>query len=94
MFTETDKKLLFEMGKSSRDILQIERAFNKTNFTLFWERSGKNYSISAAKASEILGRAVFLSGLARSTFHWSAVRLVPEQEGKMVYFDSSEFFRS
>lgn len=47
--------------------------------------------ITAEKAREILGNVKFLSGLNRSTFHWSSERT--NNNGEKVCFDSSHCWR-
>ena len=48
--------------------------------------------ISAEKASKLLGREAYLSGLSRSAFHWSASRDIGDS-GNTVSFDSSSLFQ-
>lgn len=81
----SDKNFLSEIGYSEFDCKQIERASGKTCYEY------ENKRIGQKRAIELLGRENYLSGLARSAFHWSATRETPE--GNFVSFDSSRFFR-
>lgn len=82
---EEDKNYLKDLGFLEKDIVQIEEAIGKTTYTL------EQKKISSKCAIEILGRKVFLSGIGRSAFHWSAVR--EAEDGRTVYFDSSRLFK-
>lgn len=86
--TEEDKLYLAELGYDAADCRQIESA-SACKMTVY---KYKERRISQERAIELLGRADFLSGLARSAFHWSAVR--ETGDGELVMFDSSVFFRS
>jgi len=46
--------------------------------------------ISREDAIKILGMETYLSGIARSAFHWSACR--ENEKGDIVSFDSSKLF--
>ena len=90
--TNEDKKLLKNWGYPDEDLTQIERATTKTKYEL--ARTSFNTSenkISTDEAIEILGRKEYLSGIARSAFHWSACR--QNEKGQTVYFNSSKLFR-
>ena len=82
--TSEDKKVLKGNGYSNEDMIQIEKATTKTAYEFNGEK------ISQKKALEILGRREYLSGIARSSFHWSSVR--NNDDGEKVYFDSSRLF--
>lgn len=82
--SEQDKKYLMHIGYQEKGFGQIEEAIKKTVYT----SNGKK--ISAKRASGLLGRETFLSGLSRSAFHWSSIR---ESENVQVFFDSSRLFR-
>ncbi len=81
-----DKELLRSWGYEDRDFRQIEEALrgDKTAYML------DNRRISRKRAIELLGMCDFLSGIARSAFHWSAAR--ETADGKVVYFDSRNLF--
>lgn len=85
---ESDKKLLKKWGVQEKDFPQIEEAFqkSKTKYEL------GSVPISRDKAIQVLGRERYLSGIARSAFHFTAAREVP-MSGEVVYFDSSALFR-
>ena len=82
--TSEDKKILKNWGYKSSDFKQIERATSKTEYELNDEK------ITLTEALEVLGREEYLSGIARSAFHWSACR--ENEKGQTVYFNSSKLF--
>ena len=86
--TKEDKKLLKGCGVEEEDFDQIERATKKTVYELK-DKDGTR-EITQEEALRILGREEFLSGISRSSFHYSAVR---ENGGKRIYFDSSKLFK-
>lgn len=92
--TEEDKTCLRSLEVPETDWPQIEAVAGKTVY-YYAERGqallNRGQRISRAKAVELLGRAWFLSGLARSAFHWTAIRYT--SDGDKIFFDSSEFFR-
>ena len=83
-----DKNLLLSWGHEERDLPQIEEALraDKTTYQL-----GSKF-ISRQKAIELLGMRTFLSGIARSAFHWSAARETAGG-GEVIHFDSSRLFK-
>lgn len=85
--TAKDRKFLLSWGYEERDFQQIERATRKSNtsYTL-----GVT-PIDREEAIQLLGRENYLSGIARSAFHSSAVR--ETDDGRTVYFDSSRLFK-
>ena len=83
--TAEDKNTLKRWGCSAKDFKQIDMAIRKTEFTVDGER------ITLSEVSEILGRETFLSGIVRSSFHWTCVR--ENEHGVKVFFDSSALFR-
>lgn len=88
--TNEDKTLLLDWGYTEEDFAQIEEAFqkNKTKYKL------GSTSISRDEALRLLGRRQYLSGIARSAFHYTAAREVPmSMSGEVVYFDSSKLFQ-
>lgn len=92
--TNEDRSLLLEWGHLHEDFDQIERAFGKTKTTYEQFVEGDKNSekkITREEALELLGREVYLSGISRSAFHWSAVRT--NEQGQSVYFDSSKLFQ-
>lgn len=89
--TKSDKELLAFWGFREKDFPQIEEAMkkSKTKYTL-----GAT-PISREKAIALLGRDMYLSGISRSAFHFSAAREVPSKSvvSKIVYFDSSRLLK-
>jgi hypothetical protein len=83
--TKDDKNMLREWGYVENDFPQIEKATRKTVYT-----TAGDVKISLQKAIELLGRKKYLSGIARSSFHMSAIR--EYENGKYIYFDSSDLF--
>ena len=85
--TNEDKALLLDWGYTEKDFAQIEEAFkkSKTTYTLGSQR------IVREKAIAVLGRRNYLSGIARSAFHYTAAR--ETADGQFVYFDSSKLFK-
>lgn len=62
--TDSDKECLKAWGYPEQDMKQIEEAMRKTVYKINHKRR-----ISAEKASKLLGRENYLSGLSRSAFH-------------------------
>lgn len=85
--TESDKQILKNWGYSDKDVSQIEEATGKTIYRL-----NNAKKISAKKAIELLGRKVFLSGISRSSFHFTAARNIGSTDNA-VSFDSSALFK-
>jgi len=106
--TNEDKKQLKENGYTENDFPQIERAMqkSKTTYEAFDIKTEKSEKISREQAIKILGRDVWLSGISRSAFHWTAVRdnmrgyfkpksadyVVTQEPTHTVHFDSSKLF--
>lgn len=84
--TKEDKEMLKSFGFFEEDLDQIELA-TSSRYTKY-ELDNKN--ISRDEVISLLGREVYLSGIARSAFHWSALRTT--EDGKEIYFDSSNLF--
>jgi len=85
--TLTDKSILSEIGHRKEDFEQIELATSK-RYTKY-ELDDK--PISLEEVLRLMDRKEYLSGIARSAFHWSAVRNT--LDGRTVYFDSSNLFK-
>ena len=85
--TKEDKMQLMEWGYKECGLPQIEEATcgNRTTYIM-----GQT-SISKEEAIRVLGRREYLSGIARSAFHCSAVRA--GADGQTVLFDSSRLFQ-
>lgn len=84
--TKKDKAFLRCIGYKDKDFLQIMYAAGKTDYQC------EGRKISRKQAVDLLGCQSFLSGLARSAFHWSACRVA--EDGSIVLFDSSRWFNS
>ena len=107
--TSEDKEYLKANGCPESDFPQIERAMqkSKTKYKAVYLNTGKSEVISREKAIELLGRDVWLSGLSRSAFHWTASRdnmrgyfkpgtahyVVTQESTCNVFFDSSNLFK-
>ena len=99
--SDSDIEYLKKCGYSGEDIVQIERALNRTKYTvapvetfgtpqkIIIGDESEDKVISAEEARKILGDETFLSGLSRSAFHWTSGRY-NANETKYVSFDSSE----
>ena len=83
--SEQDVEILKMFNYSNSDIIQIDKAVTKTRYTL------DNKRISHKEARVILGDVKFLSGIARSAFHFTAVRETNDK--KLILFDSSRLFK-
>jgi len=89
---KVDRAYLETCGFSEKDFPQIEAAGRRTKYSLSSAANGWTYQkITAKDAEKVLGRRLFVSGLSRSAFHWSAVRMA--DNGDKVFFDSSSMFR-
>ena len=86
--TKKQKSIILDFGYPQEDLKYIEEALPFTDFELLIERQNDK-KISLKKAKEILGETNFLSGIARSTFHYSAVR--EAENGHKIYFNSSRY---
>lgn len=89
--TPEDIKFLLNKGYLQEDIPQIQKAISRSSYSLYNENTDEEKFISASEALDILGRKEFLSGIARSAFHWSSCRRT--SKGDAIYFDSSALFR-
>lgn len=87
--TSEDKTLLRQWGYDDKDFPQIELAMQAhcTKYKL------RNKVISHEQALDLLGRRKYLSGIARSAFHFTAARTIGEsEESGVIQFDSSRLF--
>lgn len=85
--TTEDKRRLVEWGYAESDMPQIEEAMQKNKTTY----KAEGARISREEAIATLGRLEYLSGIARSAFHFSAART--GNDGRVVIFNSSRLFR-
>lgn len=86
--TETERIFLKKRGYSDKDFSQIEMAIDISEYHLY-NNQEKSVSITSEKAIKLLGKEEFLSGIARSAFHWSAVRV---NNNIKILFDSKRLF--
>lgn len=82
-------EILHKYGYPDEDIPQIEKAISKTKY-YDCDNLGHEKRISIKKAKELLGIEKFLSGVARSAFHFTSFRDYNDTHG--VFFDSHELF--
>lgn len=75
-------------NESEEDKEQIKRALKCTKYKLCGDYTTK--PISRKETIKILGKELFVSGLERSSFHWTAART---NEDKTILFDSSSLFK-
>ncbi len=85
------QEIILNFGYPERDLAQIEKALKYTDFELYDQSKTEDEKITIDKAIEILGEELFLSGICRSAFHWSATREI--KKGQKVYFNSSRLFK-
>jgi len=88
--TPDDKRLLRSWHYIDSDIAQISDAILCTTYTVYATESKRGKRISADTAVKILGRKHFLSGIARSAFHFTAVR--NNDTDVEIFFDSHKLF--
>lgn len=86
-----DIKYLKDGGYSEEDIKQIKTSGKYLKLTYIREDSTEK-KINQPTALSILGRKEFVSGMARSAFHYTAMRDAKNGNGK-VYFDCSAMFK-
>ena len=91
--TEKDKADLLAMDVPAEDFQQIEEVAQTkyTRYMLYENGSERGKRISREETIQLLGRRVWLSGLARSAFHSSACR-GPDGVAFFVIFDSHRYF--
>lgn len=82
--TTEEKEHLLADGHSEDDLVQIQKAANAYKTT--YEIDGRR--INRDEAIALLGRENFISGLARSAFHWTAAR--DTLNGETITFDSGK----
>lgn len=91
MLDANDKRFLLKIGYQEKDFQQIQEAMKKKVTTYELIHMEKCNRISREQAIAVLGRECFLSGLARSAFHWTACRTTAA--GESVMFDSRKLFQ-
>jgi hypothetical protein len=86
--TNKDKEYLIAIGYSDNDLTAIEDAIRNIRYEVF---DSIPINITQKEAIRLLGREEFLSGVARATFHSSAVRHHPTMAHVVVYFTRTKF---
>lgn len=84
ILTRDDRQLLLRMGMPYSDLDQVERAIDKTTFTV------EDRQITFEEAIDLIGREEMVLGLARSAYHYTTCR--DSKDGTIVYFDSYALF--
>ena len=84
--TKEEKMYLERCGYGRKDFAQIQEATRRDKTT--YEMDGA--PITRDEAIARLGRLDYLSGIARSAFHFTAMRTAAD--GKVILFDSSRLF--
>lgn len=75
------------------DLPQIEEAADVTTYTLY-EGNRNRGMITRDAAIELVGREMWLSGISRSAFHWTACRqTLADPDHSYVMFNSEKLFR-
>ena len=75
----------------NEDLPQIEEAAECTTYEVMRICDEKGKMITRTGAIRLLGREVWLDGLVRSAFHWTACRYLDDK--RVVCFDSHELFK-
>lgn len=84
------ERTLKEIEVPESDFPQIKAALRRTIFYTY-DNNGILVKTDASHAYFLIGKTLFASGLARSSFHQSAARKA--ENGAFVLFDSSALFR-
>lgn len=84
--TKEEKMYLERCGYGRKDFAQIQEATRRDKTT--YEMDGA--PVTRDEAVTRLGRLDYLSGIARSAFHFTAMRIT--EDGKVILFDSSRLF--
>lgn len=89
--TKEDVEQLKAWGFREQDIPQLQEAANKTRYELIDVGGGR--TVGVRDVVKEIGRTNWLSGIARSAFHWTAVRFNDDKSTR-IDFDSSKIFES
>ena len=84
--TENDREYLKSIGYLPEDLWRIEGTTWHGNVTLY-QKAGektKKRKISHKRAIALLGREMYLSGIARATFHSSSCRECEDESVIMI----------
>lgn len=87
--TNKDKNYLISIGYLTEDFNKIENA-TRTMFYEMFSNTDENIPdvrINQKQAITLLGREEFLSGVARATFHSTAIRVCDRMPNISVYFE-------
>jgi len=85
--TQANKDYLLSIGYKPCDFKQIQKAISVTTYM-----DENNTKLSKEQAIDLLGVNTYLSGISRSSFHWSSCRQTTD--GKIsIFFDSSKLFK-
>ena len=87
--TKEDRELLQSMGYSRNDVIQINYVVTRVEIRRVDGNTPQ--AISSEDAKALLGQKLFLSGLGRSSFHYTATRTTPE--GISVQLDATHVFK-
>ena len=87
----SDIETLKKWGHSEDEFHQIDFAITHTDYCVVDAETQSESKISYKKARELLGNEQFLSGIARSAFHWTAAR--EYEPSSSIIFDSSKMFK-
>lgn len=93
--TKADKAYLLSINESEQDFPQIEEAMGATETVYeLYDADCREVirTISRTEAIKLLGRERWLNGLARSAFHWTAMRQTLDGKN-YVMFNSAKLFR-
>lgn len=84
--TEKDREYLKSTGYLPEDLWQIEGTTWHCKVTLYQKvgEKTKKRKISPKKAMALLGREMYLSGIARATFHSSSCRECEDESVIMI----------
>lgn len=89
--TNKDKDLLIRMGYQNSDFSDIENS--RFRYEMFWCTNGlhSDIQVSQKQAIKLLGREEFISGIARATYHDTAVRYIKDfNDGCGIYFKNKK----
>jgi hypothetical protein len=89
--TNKDKDLLIRMGYQNSDFSDIENS--RFRYEMFWCTNSLQSAIQVTQkqAIKMLGREEFISGIARATYHDTAVRYIKDfNDGSGIYFKNKK----
>lgn len=86
---KSDKEYFKKCGYLDTDIQQIEKAISVMKYTEYGINVEKK--VSRKYVLENMDRETWLSGIGRSSFHWTASREL--DNGNTIMFDASKLFK-